>query len=150
MRLKSSPEHELDLIRTSKGIKLLQEVQYITCDHNCVVNIGFTSDKVKSVCKAVRKDVRSAVDGDGCDSANMEERGVAGPRLRAKLCLSDENPLDVDVGIVPWLWDDESDGPGLGGEDGALARDRALPEEAELTTRFLLVKDRRNDQSDSN
>ena len=47
--------------------------------------------------------MRSAGDGSGGDSGKREERGVAGPRLRPKVRLRDENPFEVELVIAPWL-----------------------------------------------
>jgi hypothetical protein len=69
-----------------------------------VVKAGLTSESVKSVCKAVRTDVRSVGEGGGGVSGKRDAIGVVeGGRPLVKLCFRDENPLDVDDDNVPWL-----------------------------------------------
>lgn len=58
---------------------------------------------MRSVCKDVKKDVKSTGEGGGGASGNNDSKGVAedGARPRMKVCLSEENPRDVDAGIAP-------------------------------------------------
>lgn len=55
------------------------------------------------MCKDVKKDVKSTGEGGGGASGNNDSKGVAedGARPRMKVCLSEENPRDVDAGIAP-------------------------------------------------
>jgi hypothetical protein len=68
-----------------------------------VINAGFTSDNVRSVCKDVKNDVKSVGEGGGGVLGNKDDKGVAeeGARPRVNVCLREENPREVDVGIVP-------------------------------------------------
>jgi hypothetical protein len=70
----------------------------MTCDHNCVVKAGFTSERVRSVCKAFKNDVTSTGDMGGGLSGKRDCRGATDCELRARLnvCLNEENPRDVD------------------------------------------------------
>ena len=83
-------------------------------------------------------EIRSRGDGRG-ESWKREDRGADGPRARDRVCLSDENPFDVDEDTVAWLLDGEIGECGLGGEDGEGCAPLRFPE-----------KGRRNDHSDSN
>lgn len=116
---------------------------------------GFTSETVRSVCKAVKKDVTSAGDMGGGLSGKRECKGVTDGELRARVnvCFSDENPRDVDEERLACWKEGEGARGGLlalgglpfrrGDEGGALAG-------LALACFFLLLNGRRNDQSDSN
>lgn len=96
--------HKYQLTQTKWGAQgFLQDVQYITWDQNCAINAGFISESVRSVCKDVKKDVRSSGEGGGGASGNSDCKGVAedAARPRVKVCLREENPRDVDAGIAP-------------------------------------------------
>lgn len=73
------------------------------------------SERTSKVCKAVKKDVRSAGEG-GCGggSAKREASGTECPLVRAIVCLKDENPRDADAEIG----EGERGRPGLGGDEG--------------------------------
>ena len=70
----------------------------MTCDHNWVIMTGLTFDITSSVCRDFMNETRSRGDGRG-ESWKREERW-GDPRARDRVCLSDENPLDVDEGTV--------------------------------------------------
>lgn len=63
------------------------------------MSAGLISERVRSVCRAVRNEVRSVGDGGGGASGKSDCKGVVGPRARAKLCLS-EKPFDVEDGTL--------------------------------------------------
>ena len=78
----------------------LQDVQNMTCDHNCVISTGLMSARVKRVCKAVMNDVISRGEGAGGVSENTDCRGGLDEEVRAreKVCLKDEEkPLGDNV-----------------------------------------------------
>jgi len=104
-------------------------------------------DITSSVCRDVMNEMRLRGDGKG-ESWKKEDRWEADdcPRARDRVCLSDDNPLDVDEGTETWLFDGEIERCGLGGDDGTLFR---LPGEGCAPFRFP-EKGRRNDHSDSN
>ena len=81
-----------------------------------MINAGLISERVKNVCKAVRKDVTSAGDGGGGVSGNMDCSGITGDpeRAREKLCLRDEKLIDVGVDAVDST---VGDGGRIDGED---------------------------------
>jgi len=74
------------------------DVQYITWDHNCVIMAGLMSDNTRSICREVRKFVKSTGDGAGAGSWNIEDNGgvVDCPRARFIVSLNDEKPREVD------------------------------------------------------
>lgn len=47
------------------GQENTHDVQYKTCDHSCIVNAGLISERIRSLCSAVRNDVRSVGEGEG-------------------------------------------------------------------------------------
>jgi hypothetical protein len=101
--------------------KNLHDVQYMTCDHNCVMMTGLMSDKIKSVWRDVRKEVRSSDDGSGCDVESWKiadmEVPDAWPLARLTVCRKEEKPREVEDEIVAWLPVGEIGrcGAGLGG-----------------------------------
>ena len=97
----------------------VHDVQYITCDHNCVVKAGLMSERVRRVCSAVKNATRSSGEGGGGASGNSDCRGVW---FRAMLCLREEKAFDADGDTVDWVGEDGRPGTGLGGEEGGARR----------------------------
>lgn len=109
---------------------------------------GLMSDKTRSMCKDVRKLVRSRGEGAGAGAGSwkIEDNGGADdcPRARLNVSLRDEKPRDVDEERDAWLCDGGKGryelvgdvGVGFLGDAGGALR--------------LPAKDRRNDHSDSN
>jgi hypothetical protein len=125
-----------------------QDVQYMTCDHNCVVITGFISDIVRREWKDVRNDVTSTGVDELAVSANREWRvEIEGElRLRENVCrMDEERPREWDMGEGDggraWKFGD----PGTGvfrGLEGAV--------EGEVEGAFIFVNGLKNDHSDSN
>lgn len=149
-RLKISPT-EMSILVELARIDDLHDVQYMTCDHNCVIITGLISDNSKSVCKDVRNEVRSSGDGGGGDvgSWNRDDKGVVAdwPLARLTVCRKDENPREVEEEIVNWLTagDNGRCGLGLVGVAGVRLRVGGVK-----GCFFLAEKGRRKDHSDSN
>lgn len=91
----------------------------MTCDHNWVIMAGLIFDITSNVCRDVMNEIRSRGDGE---SWKREDKGTDCPRARDRVCLSDDNPFDVEEGTVVWPFDGEIGKCGLGGEDGTLFR----------------------------
>jgi hypothetical protein len=131
--------------------KKLHDVQYKTCDHSWVINAGLISERIKKLCKAVRKEMRSEGDGGGVVSWNIDCRGIADepPRPREKLCRRDENLIDAELGK-----DASTDGDGgragLMGAGATPLRNGEEFAEFTLLAFFLDPNERRKDHSDSN
>jgi hypothetical protein len=135
-----------------KGMRS-QDVQYITCDHNCVVRAGFTSERVRRVCKAVKKDVTSTGDVGGGLSGKRECKGAdCKPRARLNVCLNEENPRDVDDDRPDCWKEGECARGGLQVVDELPSRrgDEGGAGGPVLVGFFLPLNGRRNDHSDSN
>lgn len=132
----------------------IQDVQYITCDHNWVIIAGFIPDSVRRVCKAERNVIKCSGDSDVLvPSAKMlcKEDTDDPPLARLNDCRRDENVFGVGgtVGPCPGAGDDGLDVEGVGDVGRGDFRD------AEATTLgagfFLLEKgERKRDHSDSN
>jgi hypothetical protein len=109
------------------------------------------AERLRNVCKAVRKEVRSAGDGGGGASGNIDCRGVVAEpaRAREKLCLRDEKLIDVEFDNVAST---DGDGGRAGTADGEVFPFRLGEEAGEPTLLgfFLVPNDLRKDHSDSN
>lgn len=64
---------------------------------------GLTSERTRSMCKEVRKLIKSRGDGAGAGSWKMAESGVVEdcPRARLIVSLRDEKPREVDADKDP-------------------------------------------------
>lgn len=118
------------------------DVQYITCDQNCVISAGLISDNVNSICNAVRKASSSCKPFDVELSRLSMLAGVVGILARENVCRSDDRVFGVAGGeLMDWTDGDGGRARRSGGGDDIPLRMEAF---------FLVLNGRRNDQSDSN
>jgi hypothetical protein len=153
MRLNISPNGIDESVRPKSNGDHSQEVQNMTCDHNCVINTGLMSERLKRACNAVRNDVISCGEGGGGELGKIDCKGMAdeGARARLKVCLRDENPFAVGVDTEGCWIDGDGDRVGRGGDVVPLRSGVEPADEGVLLTFFFLLNGRRNDdQSDSN
>ena len=150
MRLKISPyKDDIKFLFTKIRRDHQQDVQNMTCDHNCVINTGLMSARVKRVCNAVMKDRISSGEVGGGESENIACKGAPEGRARVNVCLrDDEMPFGGDIDIAACWKDGDGDLVCCVGDDGIPLRKGV--EFANVVVFFFLLNGRRNDQSDSN